>query len=164
MTTQAGELQNITGEVNAIFPNTAGPSGNPFLRVPYHSQRIQSIRFGTNEYIMINSSSGSGSTSEVITGDNRQLNFSFKQGITSGTYKFPDGAGDHLMGVAYGEIVNLDGKHFLQSFTATEATLELEVSNDGRHYKSKRFEIIVKTNKGVTLNIETDFDLYLAIE
>lgn len=160
----AGELQNITGEINAIFPNIADPSGNSFLRAPYHSQRIQSLRFGSNEFTRFNTSSGAGTTSQTMTGDHRTLSFSLKQGIMSGTYRFPGGAGNELQDVDYGEIVNVGGSHHLQNLTPIEATLELEVSADGRHLIAKRFDMTVKTLKEVLLNIKADFDIYLAIE
>ena len=157
-----GELQNITGEINAIFP--ADPDGLTFLRAPYHSQRIQSLRIGSNELTRFSTSSGAGTINQGATGDHRTLSFNLKEGIKSGTYLFPGGAGNELQDVVYGEIANVEGSYNLQNLTPIEATLELEVSTDGRHLTAKRFDMTVKTHKEVTLTIKADFDIYLAIE
>lgn len=158
---KAGELQNITGEINAIFPNAAEPGGTHFLRAPYHSQRIQSLRFAGLGFIQFNNSSGTATTNPNTTGDYRSLDFSLKEGITSGTYPVPS---NEVPGLAYTEMAYVGGSYFAQNLTILSATLELEVSADGCHLTSRRFDITAKTHKDVVLTIKADFDIYLAIE
>jgi hypothetical protein len=112
----------------------------------------------------LNTSTGTGTTSQITTGDHRILYFQLKEGITSGTYTYPDPTDNGLLQVTYGEMINSGGTHYLQNLPISEATLELEVSPDGRHLRSPRFHIVAKTHKEVILNIEADFDIYLAIE
>lgn len=162
--TLVGEFQNITGQLSATFPNSPSPGVNPFSRAPYQSERIRSTGgFVTVGYIEVNTSSGSSTNSPLITSDHRTLSFLLKDGIKSGTYTFPSPT-EEIKNLSYGEYAKTGDNYNLIPKTATEATLELEVSPDGQHIKSKRFDIVVNTNSGKTLSIKADFDIYITIE
>lgn len=163
-THQAGEIQNITGEVRATFPDLADPSGRSFLRADFKSKSVSSLRFPGESSLDISSSSGGAGNSSFTTDDLRTIQFRLKDGITSGTYKFINGQGDKLLTATYAERAKTDNSYYLTPKTADEATLVLVVSDNGRRYTSNDFLITVKTSKGITLTIKVEFDIYLTIE
>jgi hypothetical protein len=157
----AATLQNLTGQFNATFPNSSDPGGSAFSRAPYSSQNIRSLVLQGYDYLDFDSNSGEITTNGVNTSNRRTLRITMESDITSGTHTFSHTVSGKILAVDYGEMEKTGNSFNLSMFSADEATLELEISADGRRYTAKRFDIKVTTTSGAPLDIKADFDIYL---
>ncbi|MCP1472510.1 archaellum component FlaF (FlaF/FlaG flagellin family) [Pseudomonas sp. EB276 TE3739] len=158
----SARLQNLSGEFNARFPVSAEPGETSFARAPYHSSGLNYIDAFFQEDINFNTQSGRVYLDSYITSDARSFSVHLKKGITSGTYSYPS-VGSPFTLVKYNEMRYMGDGYLDWSLDILEATLELEVT-DERRYVAKALSIKAKTPTGSVLNINADFDIYLAMD
>lgn len=153
-------LQNLTGEFNATFPVSAEPGETSFARAPFHSSGLNYTDAFFLEDINFNTQSGTVYPDTYITSDARSFSVHLKKEITSGTYHYPS-VGSPFTLLQYSEMRYVGDGYINWSLDILEATLELEVT-DERRYHAKTLLVKAKTPNGLILNINADFDIYLA--
>jgi hypothetical protein len=158
--TSVATLQNLTGEFNATFPVSGDPGETSFARAPYHSSDLSYIDAFFLKDINFNTQSGTLPSDTYRTSDARAFSVHLKKGITSGTYRFPDVDSPFTM-LQYSEMRYMSDRFISIQLDIVEATLELDVI-DERRYTAKALSIKAKTPTGSILNINADFDIYLA--
>lgn len=150
----AGILQNLSGVFNATFTSDTAPDD---ARYPYQSHQLQNNLAAAPEYLDFYSTSSSTPNSQSITNDRRSIRMIIRSDLESGTYEFtPEGA---IRNVTYSEVQRVGSGFYETSHTATKATLELKITEDGRRYSGKLdFDVLIN---GETLTVNSHFDVVL---
>jgi hypothetical protein len=155
-THSATQLANITGEFNAGFPRK-DDSGVKKRRADFHTQQMQYVSDG-KEFMITAIAERGGRQSE------RRIALHLRGDVTSGTYSFnKNDTSGPIIQLVYSEMENIGNEHFLIPFETTEGTLELEVSEDREYYTTRSLNFTAASRTGLTLEIEADFEVWLAV-
>lgn len=152
--TPAGTLQNLSGEFKATFTSDTVSGA---ARYQYQSQQLQNNLAAAPEYLDFYSTSSSSPDSQSITNDRRSIRIIFRSDLAPGTYEFPpEGA---IRNVIYSEVQKVGIGFYDTSHIATNARLELKITEDGRRYSGKLdFDVLIN---GETLTVNSHFDVVL---